>query len=85
VGFDWPADEGVLDKLAEEITEFKQSANSAGEIRRVRRYPLYAGEITRAGRESTSNRPCAKPTRSFTAASLIWKSYAADASWTYRK
>jgi tetrapyrrole methylase family protein/MazG family protein len=27
VGFDWPEDDGVLDKLAEEITEFKQSAN----------------------------------------------------------
>jgi tetrapyrrole methylase family protein/MazG family protein len=26
VGFDWPTDDGVLDKLAEEITEFKQSA-----------------------------------------------------------
>jgi tetrapyrrole methylase family protein/MazG family protein len=25
VGFDWPSDEGVLDKLVEEITEFKQS------------------------------------------------------------
>ena len=26
VGFDWPSEEGVLDKLAEEITEFKQAA-----------------------------------------------------------
>jgi tetrapyrrole methylase family protein / MazG family protein len=27
VGFDWPDDDGVIEKLAEEITEFKQSEN----------------------------------------------------------
>jgi tetrapyrrole methylase family protein/MazG family protein len=29
VGFDWPSDEGVLDKLVEEITEFRQSESKS--------------------------------------------------------
>jgi tetrapyrrole methylase family protein / MazG family protein len=29
VGFDWPDDKGVLDKLTEEITEYKQAATNA--------------------------------------------------------
>ena len=44
IGFDWENIDGVIDKLAEEVKEFKQSGRPGGEKRRVRRSVFYPGQ-----------------------------------------
>ena len=79
VGFEWENLEGVIDKLAEEVREIKESQSQAGKSTGNRRPALYPGQFRPVGRCGPGNGAAGSQPASFTVVFLRWKSSAGRA------